>query len=180
MINTNKIFCLLFAFAIAILPSLIMPTPVFADETNKLTTEQADTEGCKYSALQKQYMDDSTCWYCMVVGKMTGAYLYAASLIMPTVKTLALLVVKIGFLIWLALHILKQVSSLSPTSVGKMLQEILVMGFKVLLATLIINNGISFLNAYLLTPIIDTGIDVGNAIFDEIARDFDISNQGGK
>ena len=116
----------------------------------------------------------------MVVGKMTGAYLYAASLIMPTVKTLALLVVKIGFLIWLALHILKQVSSMSPTSVGKMLQEILITGFKVLLATLIINNGISFLNAYLLTPIIDTGIDAGNAIFDEIAQDFDISNQGGK
>lgn len=180
MININKIYCLLFALAIAILPSLISPSVAFADEENKLTTEQADTEGCNYAQLQKEYMDGSTCWYCLVVGKMTSAYLYAASLIIPTVKTLALLVVKVGFLIWLALYILKQVSSLSPISVGKFLQEILIMGFKVLLATLIINNAVPFLNAYILTPVIDTGIDIGNAIFDEIARDFDISNQGGK
>ena len=112
---------------------------------------------------------------------MTGAYLYAASLVIPSIKTLALLILRFGFLIWLALYILKQVSSLSPTSVGKFLQEILIMGFKVMLATLIVNNGTEFINEYIMTPIIDTGIDIGNAIFDQISVDpaFDFDETGG-
>jgi hypothetical protein len=179
MMSKNKILCFLCAIAFMLLSSFAVPTPAYADENTSGTTETTNSEGCKYSELQKKYMEGSKCWYCMVVGKMTGAYLYAASLVIPTVKTLALLVLRIGFLIWLALYILKQVSSISPTSVGKFLQEILIMGFKVMLATLIIKDGTSFINTYIMTPIIDTGIDIGNAIFDQIALDPAFNIEGG-
>lgn len=192
MINKLKnLFCLFLILVIGAFALCTIIAPAYADTPPATGTSNspdtssadniADNSNCKYSELQKKYMDGSTCWYCLIVGKMTGAYLYAASLVIPTVKTLSLMVLRYGFLIWLALFILKQVSSLSPVSSGKFLQELLIMGFKVLLATLIINNGIPFLNAYLMTPIIDTGIDIGNSIFNELAGNMDIENlEGGK
>ena len=54
------------------------------------------------------------------------------------------------------------------------------MGFKVLLATLIVNNGVPFFNAYIITPLIDTGIDIGNAIFDTMAKDLSVATEGGQ
>lgn len=182
MIVKNKIFCFIFAIFFALFSLCTVSSPAYADNQQLAQEEATNTEGCNYSALQSKYMEGSTCWYCMVVGKMTGAYLYSASLVIPTVKTLALLVLRFGFLIWLALYILKQVSSMSPTSVGKFLQEILIMGFKVMLATLIIKNGTAFINDFIMTPIIDTGIDIGNAIFEEIARDedFNLDITGGR
>lgn len=178
----KNILSLLMALFVGMFVLFATNTPAFADtQTNEQQTSEdiTDNKNCKYSELKNKYMEGSTCWYCMVVGKMTGSYLYAASLVIPTVKTLALMILRYGFLIWLALYILKQVSSLSPITGGKFLQEILIMGFKVLLATMIINNGISFLDAYIMTPIIDTGIDIGNSIFNEIGTTFDAEAQGG-
>lgn len=183
MIKRNKnIFCMLYLLLIAFFAIMAMDTPAFADPAAPETqaTDAQDSEGCKYSALQAKYMEGSTCWYCLVVGKMTSAYLYAASLIIPTVKTMALMILRYGFLIWLAIYILKQISSIAPITAGKFLQEILLMGFKILLATMIVTTGIPFFNAYLITPLIDTGIDIGNAIFNTIAADFNIENGGGK
>ena len=186
MLNIKKILCYMFAAIVVLLSAFAISGTAYAamseaEVKTSIQEDVADSQGCKFAALQKKYMGDSSCWYCMVVGKMTGAYLYAASLVIPSIKTLALLILRFGFLIWLALYILKQVSSLSPTSVGKFLQEILIMGFKVMLATLIVNNGTEFINEYIMTPIIDTGIDIGNAIFDQISVDpaFDFDETGG-
>lgn len=183
MLKIRKILHIVLALLFISVPLFMMAEPAFADtpatgETTMSAEQIADNSSCKYSELQQKYMEGSTCWYCFVVGKMTSAYLYAASLVIPTVKTLALMIVKFGFFIWLALLILKQVSSLSPITSGKFLQEILVMGFKVLLAILIIHSAIPFINAYIMTPVIDTSIDIGNAIFDEIAKDFTIEDGG--
>lgn len=176
----KHILCLISVLTVATFALCAITVPAFADTpTEQESAEITDSKGCKYSELQNKYMEGSTCWYCFVVGKMTGSYLYAASLVIPTVKTLALMILRYGFMIWLAFYILKQVSSLSPISGGKFLQEILIMGFKVMLATLIVNNGVPFLNEYIMTPIIDTGIDVGNSIFDEIAKVLDVEPQGG-
>lgn len=182
MMKSNKnIFCLCGFLLIIFMAIMTVSAPAFADPAPETqSAEMGDNENCKYSELQTKYMEGSTCWYCLIVGKMTSAYLYSASLIIPTVKTMALLILRYGFLIWLALYILKQVSSLSPITVGKFLQEILIMGFKVLLATLVVNDGVAFLNAYLITPLIDTGIDIGNAIFDTMSADFDIDSGGVK
>lgn len=184
---SRNIFCLLYSLLIAFAAITATGTPAFAEPTASETTSDPDkyidkeeSEGCKYSILQTKYMEGSTCWYCLIVGKMTSAYLYSASLIVPTVKTMAQMILRYGFLIWLALYILKQVSSISPISIGKSLQEILIMGFKVLLATLIVNNGIPFFNAYIITPLIDTGIDIGNAIFDTMAKDLSVATEGGQ
>lgn len=176
MIINKNILRILMALMIAFFSSLAISPAAYADDTNsdKVTTEENDTKNCRFIDLQNKYMAGSTCWYCFVVGKMTSSYLYAAKLVIPTIQNMARLILRMGFFIWLSLYVLKQVSSISPITSGKFLQEILIMGFKVLFATLVINAGVPFINAYIMTPIIDTGIDIGNSIFNEISKDFNV------
>lgn len=129
---------------------------------------------CSIDALKKQYMDDTDskgCWYCFIVSTMTAAYLEAVANVMNVVQTLGLLILRYGFLIWLAYYILQKVSSIAPVSISKMLQEILMMGFKVLLATIAVRQGIPILTEFFLDPVMLFGIDYGqtmlNGLMDE-------------
>jgi len=81
-----------------------------------------------------------------------------------------LLILRIGFLIWLAFYILQQVSSLAPIAPGKMLQTILVMGFKVALATVAIRSGLPVIREFFLNPIVGLGVDYGLALFDPLLQ----------
>ena len=122
---------------------------------------------CSIDTLKKQYMDNTDskgCWYCNIVSTMTAAYLEAVANVMNIVETLGRLILYYGFLIWLAYYVLQQVSSLAPIKPGKMLQDILLMGFKVLLATLAVRQGIPLLTEFFLDPVMLFGIDYGQTI----------------
>lgn len=142
---------------------------------NAYADDEAEATG-KSITCNKQYLEDKyigqnnannqeKCWYCRVVIIMTNAYLKATEQALPVVKDLGLLVVKLGFAIWLALFILKQISSIGGITPGKMLQEILTMGFKCAFAHFAIKDGLTFITNYILNPILITGTDIGNAIF---------------
>ena len=138
----------------------------------KLYDDMYQKNTCSFSVIKKQYLDKSStdyCWYCNIISTMTNAYLSAVAECTGVVQTLALLILRYGFLIWLAYYILQQVSSLAPTSPGKMLQEILMMGFKVLLATIAVRQGVPLLTEYFLDPVMLMGIDYGQEMLDGIA-----------
>lgn len=107
---------------------------------------------------------EKACWFCRVAIVMTNAYLQAANKALPVAQDLGHMIVKLGFAIWLAIYLLQQVSSFSSTSPGKMLQEIIVMGFKCAFANLAISDGITFITQFILNPIMITGTDIGTAI----------------
>ena len=130
-----------------------------------------DGTQCRFDRMKAQYLGNSStslCWYCRIVSIMTNAFLSAVAMALVTVQTLGRIILKLGFMIWLALYILKQVSSMAPTSPGKMLQEVLVMGFKVLLANIAIEKGIPVLTFYILDPIMMTGIDYGVSMLNQL------------
>lgn len=136
---------------------------------------------CSMSKIKKQYLDKSStnyCWYCNITSTMTNAYLSAVAECTGVVQTLALLILRYGFLIWLAYYILQQVSSLKPTSLGEILQDVLVMGFKVLLAGLAVRQGIPLLTEYFLDPVMLLGIDYGQEMLDGISA-ANIGSTGG-
>lgn len=141
---------------------LVLPQSAFADSS----------ESCSFEELQKDYMSDDSCWYCQITLIMTNSYLFAASKIMPVVQTLSRQILKYGFMVWLALFILKQVSSLAPITPGKMLQEIAVMVFKVWLAYAIVENALPFISEFVFTPIISTAVDIGNSMLSGIAAEY--------
>ena len=143
------------------------------DPANSNVAPTIGKNQCSLETLKKQYMEnpDKNCWYCNIVSTMTGAYLEAVANMMNIVENLALLILKYGFLIWLAYYILQQVSSLAPITPGKMLQEILMMGFKVLLATLAVRQGISLLTEFFLDPVMLFGIDYGQTMLNGVMEE---------
>ena len=111
-----------------------------------------------------------SCWYCKIVIILVNAYLKVAKDAMGITMLLGRTLLKFGFLIWLAFYILQQVSSLEQITPGKMLQEILVMMFKVALAYLLLEPGTNYLVEYYVNPIVSTGVDYGNEIFDRMPK----------
>ena len=125
---------------------------------------------CAMDVMQKMYLTDDKdvdkyCWYCKIVIVLVNAYLQAVSEALPATQSLGKIILKFGFLIWLAYYILQQVSSMNAVTPGKMLQDILVMAFKVALAYSAVNIGAQIIRDYYLDPIVGTGIDYGWAIF---------------
>lgn len=126
-------------------------------------------KACSIEAIRKDFLDGATaknCWYCNIVSTMTNSFLTAVAESNGVVQTLALLILRYGFLIWLAYYILQQVSSLAPIKISKMLQDILMMGFKVLLATLAVRQGIPLLTEFFIDPVMLLGVDYGQEMLD--------------
>ncbi len=121
-----------------------------------------DKGHCNFTEMKKDYLGTNMCWYCRIVSIMTNAYLSAVNIAIRSAKTIGSLILKYGFLVWLAYYILQQVSSMSPTTPGKLLQEIAIMGFKVLLATVAVHKGIPVLTHYFLDPVMLLGVEYGS------------------
>lgn len=128
---------------------------------------------CALPEMQKIYMqsdgeDGTACWYCKVVIILANAYLQAASKAIPSAVGLGKIILKFGFLIWLAYYILQQVSSFAPVKISKVIQDVLVMGFKVALAYFIMDSAQTFIVNYFIDPIGTFGTDYGSALFDKL------------
>ena len=67
--------------------------------------------------------------------------------------------VTIGFLIWLAIYLLKQVSSAESSSTGEMLKGIIYQGFRVAVILLILDKAIYSTMDLTLNPVMETGFD---------------------
>ena len=162
------IFFLLLASSVLIIFS---STCYAEEEQQEPTKDPAATSGtCNLNSMENMYMaskeDTKNCWYCTVVIVMTNAFLQSANSALPVMQQLGKIIIKLGFSIWLAIFILQQISSMGGISTGKMLQEILTMGFKCAFATYAINDGITFITEYILNPIMITGTDIGSALLD--------------
>ena len=136
---------------------------------------------CSMATAADMYLSDSVmdnaCWYCKIVVVITNAYFKAAYTALPSAVALGKLCAKLGFMIWLAYYILLQVSSLSPITPFKMLQEILVMGFKVSLAYLGIVYATSTITTYFINPIVGLGVDYGSAMLDSMMNEYGVNSK---
>ncbi len=182
----NKIIFKHLCLALSLLTGLLMvlSSGAYASEMSEGKTEliktcnlyyMADTYGVNVDGTES---DPKYCWFCNVVIIMTKAYLEAAAKTAPVTQSLGHLIVKYGFAIWTALFILKHLTTMSGTTPGKMLQELLMMGFKCCFAYYAISNGTPFFTEYILEPIMMTGLDVGFAILDGLTENitFDMSS----
>lgn len=138
-------------------------------ESTSNTDGSKEAGACKFENMKKVYMDDSSdaklCWYCNVVVLLMNAFFTSAAKALPTTVSLGKLLLEIGFLIWLAYFILQQVSSFAPITVGKMMQEILKMGFKVALAYAAVEKAGPIISFYFINPVLDMGVSYGLELF---------------
>ncbi len=163
-------------------------SPAFADDSeedkSKVYNENASASAlatCNLQSLKDMYIGEQgdekqlkNCWYCHIVIMMTQAFLEAASKALSTSATLGKLILKWGLLIWLAYFFLNQLGSTAPLTPGKMLQEVLMMGFKCALSYYAITDGIAFIREYILEPIMITGTDIGKELLNKMLEDIHI------
>jgi len=145
---------------------------VSCEDTKKGKEKEACA--CSESKMKAMYMADGKvdkyCWYCKIVVVMTNAYLKAAKQALPSSTALAKIILKWGFLIWLAYYILQNVSSMKAVGIGKMLQEILVMGFKVALASACVEYAQNVIVHFFIDPIMGLGLDYGSSLLDGLNK----------
>lgn len=110
------------------------------------------------------FMKYSNCYACIVVKTLISAFIKAGAQAYEVSRSAANAVALVCMMIWIAFFVFRNVTSFSAIQPMKMLQEFLVQCFKVVLALIIINSGISTILHYTLVPILSAGIDMADSI----------------
>ncbi len=121
---------------------------------------QSFQDDCQFGA----YLDDQNCTFCELFKKLFNAASKMAKASNDGLAIPSKNVVSVAFLIWLAVYILKQISSFSRASTGQMLKGILFQGFRVAVVIIALNGAIYQLMDLTLNPIIETGLDFARTV----------------
>ncbi len=124
------------------------------------------TLGCKTSA-QVRAEVTAGCWSCLVLEKVSSAFLYAAKAGLGVSQKAGVALLILGSAIWLAMWALKNVSSFTEIQLGNILNELFKFLFKVALAYWFISFGPGAISNYFIRPILSVGALIGQQFWDE-------------
>ena len=116
---------------------------------------EIEAQGCKYG----DYLNSDDCIFCSLFRRIFNATSIVAKaandgLAIPTRNLVA-----IGFLIWILVYLLKQVTSFSGMSTGEMLKGLLFQGFRVSVVIIILSGAIYWVMDLTINPIMQTGME---------------------
>ncbi len=129
-----------------------------------LTSNRAHVEGTNCVTENLVALYSSTCYSCEIVEMLVSAFVRAAAKAYQVSRQAGNAILVVGMILWIALFVLKNVSAFTTVEPMKMIQDLLIQLFKVFLAFVIINAGISTILSYTMEPIMLTGTDFGTAI----------------
>lgn len=115
----------------------------------------------------KERMDaiyKSGCYACDVVTALIGSFMNACTYLYDVAKEAGSKILWVGVMLWVAFYVLQQLSSLKNLEPSAMVNELLIMAFKVLGAYLVINAGIDFFISYAIVPFMNFGAQFGIAM----------------
>lgn len=129
----------------------------------------------------KERMDaiyKSGCYACDIVTALIGSFMNACTYLYDVSKEAGHKILLVGLMLWIAFYILQQLSSLKNVEPMAMVNDLLVMAFKVLGAYLVIGAGIDFFIDYAIVPFMNFGAQFGIAMLASAsaASGLDISN----
>lgn len=130
-------------------------------------------EGYNCQTTNFRAMYHSICYSCIIVDILISAFVKAGAKAYDVSRQLANTILVIATILWLAMYVLKSVSSFSTVEPMKMLQDILFQLFKVFVAFTIVNAGISTIIDYTIKPIVSTGTDFGMAILNSVNEKYE-------
>lgn len=111
-------------------------------------------------------MYTKSCYSCEIVETLASAFIKGAAKAYDVSREAANVVLTVGIMLWLAWFVLKNISSFTSVEPMKMLQDLFVQLFKVLVAFTIINSGIDTILHYTLEPLMLAGTDFSDAIIE--------------
>lgn len=129
-------------------------------------TKENKTLGCKTSA-QVRAEVTAGCWSCLVLEKVSSAFLYAAKAGLGVSQKAGVALLILGSAIWLAMWALKNVSSFTEIQLGNILNELFKFLFKFALAYWFISFGPGAISNYFIRPILSVGALIGQQFWDE-------------
>lgn len=109
----------------------------------------------------------SGCWSCLVVEKLTSAFLTAAKSAYGLAQRAGITLLWIGVVMWLLMWALKNVSSMAQVEPGNILNELIKFVFKVGLAYWFIMGGLPMVKNYFITPIMGFGSSIAQQFWPE-------------
>ncbi len=116
------------------------------------------------SCVLSDYLDKQTCTTCGIFKTIFNA---ASNLAQTAISKLAAPsknLVLIGFLIWLTIYVLKQISSFQDASPGDLLKGIFLQGARVAIVVYILSGALYQVMDLTLTPVMQTGLTFANML----------------
>ena len=108
----------------------------------------------------------SGCWSCLVVEKLSSAFMTAASKAYTLSQKAGLVLLGVGAMLWFVFWGLRNVSSLTQLEPGNILNELIKFGFKVALAYTFIVLGLPMLSKYFINPIMGVGAKIAETYWE--------------
>ena len=136
-------------------------------ESNKERDVSGEKSISYYAGCSQERMDDiykSACYPCKVVKSLISVFLNGCKFLEGVSKEAGQKLLIIGFMLWIVFYVMKQVSSFKNIEPASMVNDLLIMAFKIMFAWLVITRGFSLFVEYLLVPFLGWGIDFGTEL----------------
>lgn len=117
---------------------------------------------CRQEKMDNIYK--SGCYPCMVVKSLISAFLNGVTFLEDISKEAGTKILILGFFLWIAFYIIQQVSSFKNIEPMAMINDMLIMAFKVLGAWVVIQVGFQIFVDYIIVPFLGWGIDFGTYV----------------
>lgn len=117
---------------------------------------------CRQEKMDNIYK--SGCYPCMVVKSLISAFLNGVTFLEDVSKEAGTKILILGFFLWIAFYIIQQVSSFKNIEPMAMINDMLIMAFKVLGAWIVIQVGFQIFVDYIIVPFLGWGIDFGTYV----------------
>lgn len=114
---------------------------------------------CRQEKMDNIYK--SGCYPCKVVKSLISAFLNGSQFLSDISKEAGQKLLILGFFLWLAYYIMQQVSSFKNIEPMAMINDLLIMAFKVLGAWVVISQGFELVVDFVIVPFISWGVDFG-------------------
>lgn len=135
------------------------------------------TDKCQVSRMQGYYQ--SKCYACVIVKTLLETFLVACSQVYDLTSEAGSKILVIGAMIWLAFFALKNVSSFANVEPGAMVNTLFVFLFKVMVAYIVINSGLTTIIHYTINPLVTAGADYGLGLMSTMASSSGVDNTTG-
>lgn len=112
------------------------------------------------------------CWSCLVLEKLTSAFLHAANHGLKVVQKAGLTLLWLGTAIWIVFWGLKNVSSFTEIQLGNILNDLIKFLFKVAVAYWFIVYSPTAISQYFIKPIMSVGAIIAQQFWDTEVKEF--------
>lgn len=112
------------------------------------------------------------CWSCLVLEKLTSAFLHAANHGLKVVQKAGLTLLWLGAAIWIVFWGLKNVSSFTEIQLGNILNDLIKFLFKVAVAYWFIVYSPTAISQYFIKPIMSVGAIIAQQFWDTKVKEY--------